>query len=143
LYDGSNVWITDQTGGTLVKLDGNAAILQTVTVGALPGVPVYDGTSIWVPNANTNTISVVRASTGAVLATLTGNGLEAPEFTAYDGQRVLICSGSGDTVSLWKAADLTPLGSYGTGVDTYPNGACSDGVNFWITYGAEDRLARF
>ena len=143
LYDGANVWITDIGAGTLLKLDANGAILQTVTVGANPVVPVYDGTSIWVPNSNSNSVSVVRASNGAVLATLTGNGLDAPEFTAFDGQRVLVCSGSGDTVSLWKATDLTSLGSYGTGVDTYPNGACSDGVNFWITYGTADRLARF
>jgi hypothetical protein len=31
---------------------------------------------------------------------------------------------------LWKAANLSELGSINTGASTTPNGACSDGVSF-------------
>ena len=75
----------------------------------------------------------MRASSGAVLQTLTGNGLNALLAAAFDGQRVLVTNPGGDSVSLWKAADLTPIGSFSTGASTGPLGACSDGVNFWIT----------
>ena len=142
LYDGANVWVTDSSVGTLLKLNPAGAVLQTVTVGGNPNIPVFDGTKIWVPNANSHSVSVVRASSGAVLQTLTGNGLNFPSVAAFDGERILIVNGA-DSVSLWKAADMTPLGSFATGSGTSPNGACSDGVNFWITLNGTNRLARF
>ncbi len=143
LFDGANVWVTDSTAGTLLKLDSSGAILLTVTVGTQPLVPIYDGTNIWVPNSNSNSVSVVRASTGAVLATLTGNGLNSPTAGAFDGQRVLVTN-LFFTVSLWKAADFSPLGSVSVGNN--PRAACSDDSNFWITYStlsSNGRLVRF
>ncbi len=131
LYDGAHIWVTDTGAGTLLKLDSSAAILQTVTVGSAPVYPVFDGTNIWVPNYNSASVSVVRASTGAVLVTLTGNGLSGPKTAAFDGQRLLVTNLLGGSVSLWKAADLTAIGS--VSVDGQPYGACSDGINFWIT----------
>jgi hypothetical protein len=141
LYDGANVWVTDQSAGTLLKLDSTGAILQTVTVGTTPQLPVFDGTNIWVPNRFSNSVSVVRASSGIVLQTLTGNGLNSPNAVAFDGERVLVTNPSGNSVSLWKAADLTALGSFATGSSTFPTGACSDGINLWITLSG--KLARF
>jgi hypothetical protein len=143
LYDGANVWLTDQTAGTLVKLDSNGGILQTVTVGSLPNYSVFDGTNIWVPLFGSNSVAVVRASSGAVLTTLTGNGLNQPEVAAFDGQRVLVTNFGGNSVSLWKAADLAPLGSIATGGASRPIGACSDGINFWIALSNNSQLARF
>jgi hypothetical protein len=145
LYDGANMWVTDAgtSPGKLFKLDSNGAIIQTVTVGNSPANPVFDGTNIWVQNFSSNTVTVVRASSGAVLATLTGNGLSGPNTAAFDGERILVTNSFGDSVSLWKAADLTPLGSVSTGSATGPVGACSDGLNFWITLQSTGKLARF
>jgi DNA-binding beta-propeller fold protein YncE len=143
LYDGANMWVTDRDTipGKLYKLDSNGVIIQTVTVGDLPEFPVFDGTNIWVPNGNSNTVTVVRASTGAVITTLTGNGMLFPFAAAFDGERILVTNINGPTVSLWKAADLSPLGFVDTGAT--PIGACSDGLNFWITLGGANKLARF
>ncbi len=143
LYDGANIWVTDSGPGTLLKLDSNGAILQTVSVGTAPIMPVFDGTNIWVPNDGSSTVTVVRASTGAVLATLTGNGLNGPNVAAFDGERILVTNSLGNSVSLWKAADLTPLGSFSTGPSSNPIGACSDGSNFWVALVVPGRLARF
>jgi hypothetical protein len=144
LYDGANIWVTDFLANALLKLDSSGAILQTVTVGTSPGFPAFDGANIWVPNYNTSSISVVRSSNGAVLATLTGNGLDSPVAAAFDGQRVVVTNFAGDSVSLWKAADLTPLGSFPTGTGTGPYGVCSDGINFWVGLSsATNKLARF
>src|SRR5262249_28941946 len=74
LFDGSNIWVTDVTANTLLKLDQNGAVVQTVNVGSGPQFPAFDGTNIWVPNFNGSTVTVVRAATGAVVATLSGNG---------------------------------------------------------------------
>ena len=143
LYDGANIWVTDNTPGTLLKLNSTGGILLTVTVGSGPQQPIYDGTNVWVPNSGGNSVSVVRASSGVVLLTLTGNGLNFPLAAAFDGQRILVTNQSGDSVSLWKAADLSVIGNFPTGTNTAPYAACSDGINFWITLGATNQLARF
>ena len=142
LFDGTNIWVTDNAAGTLLKLDAAGAILQTVTVQGNPLFPVYDGTNIWVPNIVSSSVSVVRASNGVVLQTLTGNGLDQPAAAAFDGQRVLITNLNG-SVSLWKAADLTTLGNVAIGAGAGPFGACSDGVNFWISLQNAGQVARF
>jgi hypothetical protein len=78
-----------------------------------------------------------------VLATLTGNRLNTPFGGAFDGQRILVTNQWGHSVSLWKATDLTPLGSFPTGSNSLPLGACSDGVDFWVVLNQMHRLARF
>jgi hypothetical protein len=78
-----------------------------------------------------------------VLATLTDNGLAGPTTAAFDGERILVTNLFGHSVSLWKATDLTPLGNFPTGAGTGPLGACSDGLNFWLTLAGTDKLARF
>jgi DNA-binding beta-propeller fold protein YncE len=143
VYDGASIWVSDTVGGKLLKLDSFGAILQTVTLGGNPILPVFDGTNLWVPNFTSNSVAVVRLSTGTILTTLTGNGLNGPAYASFDGQRVLVTNQLGDSVSLWKAADLTVIRSVGTGVGSAPQGACSDGTSFWIVLGNPNRLARF
>jgi hypothetical protein len=82
---------------------------------------------------------VVRASSGAVLQTLT-TGIVAPISVAFNGERVLVTS-NGTMISVWKAADLSPVGSFPVGTGSYF--ARSDGVNFWITLHNANKLARF
>jgi hypothetical protein len=139
LFDGASLWVANNAG-QLRKVDSNGVFGQTVTVGANPQFPVFDGSNIWVPNGSDNSITVVRARDGVVLATLTGNGLNGPRQAAFDGQRVLVTNG-GDSVSMWNAADLTPIGSYS--LVGSPFGACSDGINFWIAVNGFNQLARF
>jgi hypothetical protein len=133
LYDGSNIWVTDYNAGTLLKLDSTGAILQTVPTGAKPGHPAFDGTNIWVPS-DIGTLTVVRASNGAVLQNLTGNGMDKSVAAAFDGQRILVTNYNPGSVSFFKAADLTALGSVSVSPGTFfPTGACSDGVSFWVS----------
>jgi hypothetical protein len=144
VFDGNNVWVSDSGVGKLFKLDSAGAILLTVTVGLTPLNPVFDGTNIWVPNNNPGTLSVVRAATGAVVQTLTGNGLAfGSTAAAFDGERILVTNQNTDSVSLWKAADLTPLGSFSTGAGTTPFGICSDGLHFWVGLLTPGEIARF
>ena len=146
VYDGSNMWVTDDTPGTvdkLHKLDSSGNILLSVDMGNTPEFPAFDGTNIWVPNFNSNTVTVVRATggfAGTVLTTLSGNGLSWPVSAAFDGERILVTNFRG-SVSLWKSSDLTPIGTFPTGASAF--GACSDGLNFWITLSGSGKLARF
>ncbi|HET9532565.1 MAG TPA: YncE family protein [Blastocatellia bacterium] len=143
LYDGANIWVTDRSADTLLKLNSFGQIIQTVPVGSHPRGLIFDGTNIWVTNDMDDTVTVVRASIGAVIATLSGNGLSTPLAAAFDGERIMVTNYAGNSVSLWKAADLTPLGSVSTGANSFPHRACSDGLNFWITLAGPQRLARF
>jgi hypothetical protein len=146
LYDGAHIWVTDTAAGTLLKLDPAGAILQTVVVGAGPEVPGFDGTNIWVPNASGNSITVVQASTGNVVATINAdasNLLNGPTAATFDGERVLVTNTLGDTVTVFKAADLSLIGNVSTGVSSGPFGGCSDGINFWIPLGGTGHLLRF
>jgi len=143
LFDGSNMWATDAGANKLLKLDGAGAVAQTVTVGTQPFFAAFDGTNIWVPNFLDSTVTVVRAATGTVVATLSANGLTNPSQAAFDGQRILVANNGASIVSLWKAADLTPIGNFPTGNSTGPFGACSDGTYFWITLQGTSQLGRF
>jgi hypothetical protein len=127
LFDGSSVWVADDTNG-LLRVDGDGHVVQTVTVGYAPHAMTFDGTNLWVPNTGDNTISIVRVDTGTVIATLSGNGLSTPVWTAFDGERVLVANATVPSVSLWRAADLSPIGV----VHNLSGGACSDGLNFWL-----------
>jgi hypothetical protein len=145
LYDGANIWVTDQTAGTLLKLDSSGTVLQTVTVGGTPQLPVFDGTNIWVPNYTGQSISVVQASTGNVVATINANlinGLNGPNAASFDGERILVTNFNGSSVTIFKAADLSFIANIPTGPATVPVGACSDGINFWVPI-ANGTLQRF
>jgi hypothetical protein len=74
---------------------------------------------------------------------LTGNGLSSPVTAAFDGERVLVTNQGVDSVSLWKGADLTPIGTFPMGTNSDPFGACSDGLSFWVTLNGSAKLARF
>jgi hypothetical protein len=145
VYDGANMWIANQGTQALVKVAADGTVLQSVPIGALPAYPVFDGANIWVPERAENKVVVVRAATGAVLATLKDNGLNDPTVAAFDGQRVMVISSTG-VCSLWKATDLTPLGYAPIGLPAAPGFVCSDGINFWLTLslnGSPGKLARF
>ena len=147
VFDGTNVWVTDlldSSHGALDKLDSSGAILQTVTMPFIaPLAPFYDGTNFWVPITLSNEIVVVRRATGTILQSLTGNGLNFPTSIAFDAERILVTNQSGQSVSLWKAADLTPLTTFSTGASTAPFGACNDGKQFWVVLSMANKVARF
>jgi hypothetical protein len=143
LYDGANIWMTEAGApGALKKFDAAGATLQTIGVGNGPNALIFDSKNIWVLNGTAHTLSVVRAASGDVLATLSGNGLNLPKAAAFDGERILVTNQTGNSVSLWKATDLSPLGNRSTGAGSNPSSACTDGQDFWVTLSG-GQLARF
>ena len=142
VYDGTNIWVSEVDSSSIKRLDQNGNAMGTVVVGDFPESLVFDGTNIWVGHAGSNSvISVIRASTATPIAGLLGNGVNNPWSGAFDGQRIMFANNSGNSVSMWRASDLTPLGSFPTG--SPPFGVCSDGINFWITLPFAGKVARF
>ena len=144
VFDGSNVWITDFTNNKINKVDGAGAILTSVTVGTNPTYPAFDGTNIWVPNSGSgsDSVSVVRAGSGTVVATLTGNGLSTPVSAAFDGQRILVTNYDGG-VSLFQATSLAPIEHPTAATFTHPYGSCSDGSSFWVGNSSSNTIGRY
>jgi DNA-binding beta-propeller fold protein YncE len=147
LYDGAHIWVTDFiAAGKLFKLDAAGAILQTVTVGAKPLFPVFDGANIWVPNSGDNSITVVQASTGNVVATISAdanNHLNGPQAASFDGERILVTNNTGNTVTVFKASDLSFITNVTISSGALPSRGCSDGINFWVPLQGTGNLLRF
>lgn len=146
LWDGANLWVADRSAADLKRVDrATGAVLESIALAAPPKHLLFDGTNLWI-TTGTDSIKVVRAVgslRGTILATLTGNGLNTPAGMAFDGERVLVTNQTGQSVSLFKAADFTPLNFPGLGVGGNPVAACSDGVNFWIVRFSFDDIVRF
>jgi DNA-binding beta-propeller fold protein YncE len=136
VFDGTHLWVVDAGDNALYRVNpADGAILETLPMGAITStaIPVFDGANIWVPVSNE--LKVVSTSTPArLLATLTGNGLSGNNrAVAFDGERILVTNSLGNSVSLWKASSLTPLGNLDLGAGMTPFGVCSDGLHFWIS----------
>lgn len=142
LFDGANLWVTD-AGDSQLKLVNrfNGSLLQNISLSGNLGHPIFDGTNLWIPSAATpagvpNQVFVVRAVgglIGTVLATLTGNGLNGAFQAAFDGERICVTNALAPSVSLWKATDLTPIGSVVLADPVFNSrGICSDGTTFFI-----------
>ena len=148
LWDGANLWVLDSGDSHLKRVDvSTVSVLESIAVVQFPRAMAFDGMNIWVSGGvdSSNNISIVRAVgglRGTVLATLSSGS--NPGGVAFDGERVLVCNLAGDSVSLFKAADFTPIATVPTGFQTLPFQACSDGVNFWIGLGSSPgTLMRF
>jgi hypothetical protein len=155
LFDGANLWVTDAGDNSLKRVDTTTgAVLQTIALGGTVNHPVFDGTNLWIPSGDR--VSVVRAvgglagtvPLGTVLAALTGNGLNGAFQAAFDGERICVTNASGQSVSLWKATDLSPIASVNvTNINFNSRGVCSDGVSFFVgarsTMGFNGLVVRF
>jgi hypothetical protein len=140
-YKSPNIWVTD--AGSLLKLNAQGSVIQRIFIGdAISGI-AFDGARFWLPMFNHNSLAIVDASTGQILRKLTGNGLNQPFSITYDSERILVTNHGADTISLWKACDFSPIGTFSTGAGSMPQLVCSDGLNFWITLGGTNKLARF
>ncbi len=69
-YNG-NVWFSNHASNTIVRIIPSTGATATFTVGRAPlGIAPTGGPTVWVANSGDNTVSEVRASDGAILATL-------------------------------------------------------------------------
>jgi hypothetical protein len=151
LWDGAALWVLDpglNPGEDALK-EVNPSTGEVISIIPLTDRPtdmIFDGTNLWISSFNAGEITIVRAVgalKGTVLQTITGNGLNGCAGMAFDGERVLVVNRTGNSVSMFKAADFTPLGSLSTGGASDPRAVCSDGVNFWIVRAGSNDIVRF
>jgi hypothetical protein len=146
VYDGTFMWVTDRNLGALLKVDLAGVIVQTVSTGPGASYPAFDGINIWVPNSTDNSVTVVQASTGAVVVNLAAtavNGFNSPIAAAFDGERILISNYAGNSLTMLNPGTLSVLANVPIGSGSGPMLACSDGLGFWVTLSGKGTVMRF
>jgi len=148
-YDGQNVWVTNDSNNTLVKM--NQWMLQN---GVLPptSIPTYkystaevngpqgicfDSKDLWVTNSMGNSVSRIDPATGACTGTF--NVGKSPKGICFDGTYLWVVNKGSNTV--------TKLSRIGFTIGTYPVAAgpqeiCFDGHYIWVTSPASDRVTK-
>jgi YVTN family beta-propeller protein len=90
----------------------------------------FDGASMWVTNASSNSVTKLRASDGAVLANVTvGTG---PAGIAFDGASLWVANTSDGTLSRIDASTANVFAATVT-VGVGPSELAFDGANIWVT----------
>jgi len=127
-FDGSSIWVTDQSH-SVTKLDASTGmVLGTFRVGRTPLGLAFDGANIWVANAGDGTVSKLRASDGTALGTFTVGIF--PWGVAFDGANIWVTNSKGNNVTKLRASDGFRLGAFDVGVS--PHGLAFDGTNMWV-----------
>ena len=140
-FDGQHVWVGNYAGQTLTKLRAyDGAVMDTVNLGTRIDDVEFDGEYLWVAHGNmSGTISKVRPSDGAVLATYPSGGA-CPIALEFDGTNLWIANwcGSG-IVAKMNPSDGSIVGSYG--VFTC-NDIAFDGEHIWVTSGNNNQVVK-
>src|SRR5260370_31860833 len=102
--------------------------VTSFNVGANTEGLAFDGASMWIASAGSNTVTKVRVSDGAILGTF-GAG-QGPVAAAFDGANVWVVNENDNTVSKLRASDGTTLGTFGVG--RLPIGVAFDGAYIWV-----------
>ena len=86
-----------------------------------------DGTSIWVANANSNTVTRLRPKDGKLTGTFAVGS--NPQFIAFDGTNLWVTNAGSNNITKLRDCDGAVLGTFHTG--DYPVGIDFDGANVW------------
>ena len=110
----------------------------TFAVGSGPHRVAFDGTSIWVANKSSDTVTKLRASDGTALGTFSVGS--APIRVAFDGASIWVANDDSDTVTKLRASDGAALGTFAVG--SFPDGVAFDGTSIWVVNNSNDNVTK-
>jgi YVTN family beta-propeller protein len=138
-FDGTNLWVTNSSAGTVSKIVVATGSVTTPTTGlSNPQGIAFDGTNLWVADTNSSTVSEIRPSDGAVLHTVTG--LAFPLGVAFDGAKVWVTNFGGTTVSRINPTGTPAIDATAT-VGSQPKGIAFDGTHLWVANFASNTVS--
>jgi outer membrane lipoprotein-sorting protein len=103
---------------------------QRVTVGTTPRGIAFDGANIWVANSDSNNVTKLRASDGAIQGTFPVG--TTPIALCFDGENIWVVNNGSSSVTKLRASDGSNQGTFTV---TGANGIAFDGANIWVTKG--------
>jgi YVTN family beta-propeller protein len=125
--DGETLIAGGQKTGQLLLFDASQAPSLTVTdtlqVGKQPWHPVIsaDGSTAYVPNKASNTVSVVDLEAGTVAATIEGEGLAQPHGSALSPDGRYLFVSNNNRKGTYESTDDNPKAGTVTVIDTETN----------------------
>ena len=131
----NTVWVTNPGVNNVTVINASTGKLVTYASGNDPDGIAFDGTNMWVANYTPATVTKIRASDGAILATIPvgTSGVSNPRLLAYDKVSkyiwVTVC---GDN----KVKKIDPVTNKIVGdytVPGYPYAIVFDGTCMWVT----------
>lgn len=126
--DGDHVWVTcDNTPGTVIELNQNGRVVNTVNVGSNPSYLAFDGTFMWVTNQESASVSQINVSTLAVNTIPVGN---QPEGIVFDTKFIWVANTGDNTIT--RINSNTNAVQTFTTVIVFPFELAFDGGNVWI-----------
>jgi|HubBroStandDraft_1064217.scaffolds.fasta_scaffold00114_27 YVTN family beta-propeller protein len=127
-FAGDSMWIADYGRGVAVQMSMSGTVLQSVPVGLNPFAIAFNGSQVWVANENSNTVTVINASTGAVAATY-ATGV-APVGIECDGVHMWIANSDSNTV-VEMNSDGSTVATFSVADPT--SGLAWDGARMWAS----------
>ena len=110
------------------RWDKDRAKRTKVTVGTSPSGTAFDGSSVWVANELSGTVSRIDAATATVTATITVG--TNPAGVLFDGTSIWVSNNGASSVSRINPATNTVTATV-TGIPA-PQGLAFDGTNLWV-----------
>lgn len=132
-FDGQHMWVTLNTAPTnqVAKVRvSDGVVLGTYPVGANVSGVAFDGTNVWVTAVTDGTVTELRASDGAHIATYTNVGPGAASI-AFDGANMWVGNILSGTVTKFRVSDGAVVGTYS--VPGPAIGLAFDGANMWVS----------
>ncbi len=131
-FDGANMWFS--TGLFAVAHNGvrafrgfDGAPMLVTTASSGPGRIAVGGGAVWVANAQSDNVSMLRPADGLRLLNVPVG--HSPAALAFDGANIWVANSGGDTLTVIRASDGVVLRTIPAG--SAPGSLCFDQQNMW------------
>jgi len=106
----------------------------------------FDGTSIWIANSGSDTVSKMNPATGAMTQTALPSG-SLPLEVAFDGTNIWVTDNGTGQVSKIVAATGVKVGDFNTSLiadvtTSAPLGVAFDGTNIWVANNGKGTVSK-
>ncbi|MGD0279663.1 MAG: YncE family protein [Smithella sp.] len=146
IYDGTNIWVADETGEDIYKiLASSGAVLHVYPGGHGAQYLAYDSVNnnVWVTNPGSNDVTVINATTGNLVTYPSGND---PDGIAFDGTNMWVVNYTPATVTEIRASDgvilqTIPVGTSGV---SNPRLVAYDNVSnyIWVAVCSDNKVIK-
>lgn len=137
-YVHSSIWVTLFQSNQLIELSLNnppCGVIRTLnSSGSSPYGIAFDGTNIWETNNASNTLGIINATTGALVASLGGLGypFSQPRGVVFDGIYIWVANYGNNTVSKVRASDHAYMATIVVGSGPYALAVNSNDNSIWV-----------